>query len=147
MTPQIQLIKVVSDELTALMGGERVELEDPDDDPQIILMAGLQGVGKTTVCAKIAFYLQNQGKKVILIAADVYRPAAIDQLVKLGSQINIEVFKLDGVLDAVKIVDQGVKYAQSIQANSVVIDTAGRLQVSHSFVGNTEILFCRSMRN
>lgn len=129
VTPQIQLVKVVSDELTALMGGERVELEDPDESSQIILMAGLQGVGKTTVCAKIAFCLQNQGKKVILIAADVYRPAAIDQLVKLGSQIDIEVFKLDGVLDPVQIVDQGVKYAQSIQADSVVIDTAGRLQV------------------
>lgn len=147
MTPQIQLVKVVSDELTALMGGERVELEDPDEDPQIILMAGLQGVGKTTVCAKIAFYLQNQGKKVILIAADVYRPAAIDQLVKLGSQIDIEVFKLDGVLDPVQIVDQGLKYAQSIQADSVVIDTAGRLQVPHSFGARSEILFFRSMRN
>eukprot|EP00210_Caulerpa_lentillifera_P001712 g1645.t1 len=134
VTPQIQLVKVVSDELTALMGGERVELEDPDDSPQIILMAGLQGVGKTTVCAKIAFYLQNQGKKVILIAADVYRPAAIDQLVKLGSKIDIEVFKMDDEKNPVHIVEEGIKYGQSLNVDSIVIDTAGRLQINEELM-------------
>lgn len=129
VTPKVQLVKVVSDELTALMGGERVDLEDPDDGPQIILMAGLQGVGKTTVCAKIALYLQKQEKKVLLIAADVYRPAAIDQLVKLGQKIDIDVFHMENESSPVRIVEKGLELARQQGIDSVVIDTAGRLQV------------------
>lgn len=139
----VQFVKVVNDELTALMGGERSALEEPEDGPQMILLAGLQGVGKTTVSAKIANYLLSENRKVrnkslrfggsliqvLLIAADVYRPAAMDQLVKLGAKIDVEVFRMDGEPDPVKIVEEGIEYARSIQADSIVVDTAGRLQV------------------
>ncbi|GMP84464.1 hypothetical protein CsSME_00037985 [Camellia sinensis var. sinensis] len=84
--PDQQLVKIVHDELVKLMGGEVSELVFAKSGPTIILLAGLQGVGKTTVCAKLAFYLKKQGKSCMLVAGDVYRPAAIDQLVILGEQ-------------------------------------------------------------
>lgn len=132
VTPEIQLVKAVNDQLISLMGNQRADLVDVDEKgkPQVIMMAGLQGVGKTTACGKMALYLKNQEMKVIMIAADVYRPAAIDQLVKLGSQIEVDVFKMSSQEDPVHIVTEGVKYAEEQGAEAVIIDTAGRLQVN-----------------
>ena len=92
-----QLTKVVADELCELMGGfggDKLALRSVGDRPTVILMAGLQGVGKTTACGKLALYLKKEGKKSLLVATDVYRPAAIDQLKKLGEQIDVPVFEL-----------------------------------------------------
>lgn len=139
VTPDIQLAKVVNDQLVALMGNKRsglADVDDDDSDPQVILMAGLQGVGKTTACGKMALFLKNEGAKVLMIAADVYRPAAIDQLAKLGSQIDVDVFTLSDQDDPVEIVTQGVKYAKEKGIESVIVDTAGRLQVSSDYVAN-----------
>lgn len=125
-------MKAVSDQLVSLMGNQRADLVDVEESgsPQIILMAGLQGVGKTTACGKMALYLKKQETKVVMIAADVYRPAAIDQLVKLGSQIDVDVFTMSSQEDPVHIVSEGVKYAQEQGAESIIVDTAGRLQVN-----------------
>lgn len=135
VTPDIQLVKVVNDQLVGLMGNKRSGLVDVDDGsgPQLIMMAGLQGVGKTTACGKMALYLKNEGASVVMIAADVYRPAAIEQLKKLGSQIDVDVFTMPDQDDPVKIVAQGVTYAKEQGVESVIVDTAGRLQVPSDF--------------
>ena len=91
VTPDQQLVKVVYDQLKELMGGERSDLAVPESGPQVILLAGLQGVGKTTAAGKLALLLREQGKKVLLVAADVYRPAAVDQLTTLGKRLNVDV--------------------------------------------------------
>lgn len=129
MTPEIQLVKVVRDELVALMGSERMDLEVSVFGPQIVLLAGLQGVGKTTACAKLALLQRKNEKKVVVIAADVYRPAAVDQLMKLGQKVDVDVFALKGQTDPVVIVKRGVEHARQLQADVVIVDTAGRLQV------------------
>lgn len=123
------MVKIVKDELTDLMGGE-AEGINLATSPSIILMSGLQGSGKTTFSGKLANYLKNKKtKKPLLVACDVYRPAAIDQLHVVGDQINVEVFSDRGNNDPVAIAKAGIAHAKSHGYNVVIIDTAGRLAV------------------
>lgn len=124
------MVKVVKDELTTLMGGEAAEF-DVDGKPAVILLAGLQGSGKTTFSAKLSNYLKTkQAKKVLLVAADVYRPAAIDQLHILAEQIKVEVYSDKEQQDAVQIAKDGLAYAKENNFSAVVVDTAGRQAVN-----------------
>ncbi|KAK8492348.1 hypothetical protein V6N13_035199 [Hibiscus sabdariffa] len=127
--PDQQLVKIVSDELVKLMGGEVSELVFSKSGPTVILLAGLQGVGKTTVCAKLANYLNKQGKSCMLIAGDVYRPAAIDQLVILGEQVGVPVYTAGTEVKPSEIAKQGLEEAKKKKIDVVIMDTAGRLQI------------------
>ncbi len=129
VTPGQLITKIIFDELTQLMGGTNSELTLNPSGPTIILMVGLQGSGKTTFSGKLARYLKAKNRSVLLTAADVYRPAAIDQLKTLGKSINVPVFSIDGSKDAVKIASDSVEYAKNNGFNTVLIDTAGRLHV------------------
>ena len=135
LSPAQQVVKIVDEELTALMGGEQVGLNFSMQPPTIIMMAGLQGAGKTTTVGKLAKYVYEQGKKrPLLVAADVYRPAAIDQLKTIGQQLGYEVFNLGTQANPVDIAKQAVEQAR-IQGNEVVIiDTAGRLHVDETLM-------------
>ncbi len=128
LTPAQQVIKIVNEELVALMGSGDSRLAFSGRPPTIILMAGLQGAGKTTTCAKLAKILQKDGKSPVLIAADVYRPAAIDQLQTLGERIDVPVYAPGPDVDPVLIATQGVEYATRY-GDVAIIDTAGRLHV------------------
>ncbi|MBA0866590.1 hypothetical protein Goshw_022656 [Gossypium schwendimanii] len=127
--PDQQLVKIVNDELVKLMGGEVSELVFSKSGPTVILLAGLQGVGKTTVCAKLANYLKKQGKSCMLIAGDVYRPAAIDQLVILGEQVGVPVYTAGTEVKPSEIAKQGLEEAKKKKIDVVIMDTAGRLQI------------------
>ncbi|APB32774.1 Signal recognition particle protein [Gloeomargarita lithophora Alchichica-D10] len=133
--PDQQFIKVVYDELVQVMGTEQVPLITAPQSPSIILMAGLQGTGKTTAAAKLALYLKKQDKKPLLVATDIYRPAAIDQLQTLGRQIGVPVFALGTDVNPVTIAQQGVAHAQSEGCDWVIVDTAGRLQIDQAMMG------------
>jgi signal recognition particle subunit SRP54 len=129
VNPGQQMVKIVQDELTDLMGGSESEF-NINGNPAIILVAGLQGSGKTTFSGKLANYLKTKkGKSPMLVAADIYRPAAIDQLEILGSQIGVDVYSERENKDAVSIVQNAVKEARSKNKNVIIIDTAGRLAV------------------
>jgi signal recognition particle subunit SRP54 len=128
LTPGQQVVKIVNDELTTLMGAGDSKLAFSGHPPTIILMAGLQGSGKTTACAKLAKYLIKEGKRPVLIAADVYRPAAIEQLVTLAGRINVPVYAPGADLDPVDIAVQGVAFARE-KGDVAIIDTAGRLHI------------------
>ena len=132
--PDQQFIKIVYDELVQVMGDTNVPLATADTAPTIVLMAGLQGTGKTTATAKLALYLQKQNRTCLLVATDVYRPAAIDQLVTLGQQINVPVFELGTDADPVEIARQGVERAREMGVDTVIIDTAGRLQIDQDMM-------------
>lgn len=137
VSPSQLMVKITYDELIELMGRESVEL-NVNANPAIILMSGLQGSGKTTHAAKLANYLKTKkNKKPLLVAGDVYRPAAIDQLKVLGEQIGVTVFTEEGSKEPVKIAQNGVKYAKEYGYNVVLIDTAGRLAVDEEMM--TEI--------
>lgn len=127
--PDQQFIKIVYDELVQVMGESNVPLAKADTPPTIILMAGLQGTGKTTATAKLALHLGKENRSCLMVATDVYRPAAIDQLVTLGQQINIPVFEMGTDTNPVEIARQGVARAQETGVDTVIIDTAGRLQI------------------
>ncbi|YAF94805.1 MAG: signal recognition particle protein [Nodularia sp. CChRGM 3473] len=127
--PDQQFIKIVHDELVQVMGTENVPLAEAEAQPTIVLMAGLQGTGKTTATAKLALHLRKLDRSCLLVATDVYRPAAIDQLVTLGKQINVPVFDLGSDADPVEIARQGVERGRAEGVNTVIIDTAGRLQI------------------
>ena len=129
LRPGQLMVKIVKDELTELMGGEH-EGVNLSDNPSIILLSGLQGSGKTTFGGKLANYLKKKkGKNPLLVACDVYRPAAIDQLKLLGDQINVDVYTEEGSKDAVSIAKNSLKYAKENKKNIVIIDTAGRLAI------------------
>ncbi len=129
VSPGQLMVKIVKDELAALMGGNESVLQ-AKGNPAVILIAGLQGSGKTTFSAKLAHYLKTQkGFSPLLVAADVYRPAAIEQLKILGEQIGVEVFSLPESVDPVGIARQAVEEAKSRNRNVVIVDTAGRLAV------------------
>ncbi len=131
------MVKIVQDELTELMGGEAAEF-NIEGKPGVVLLAGLQGSGKTTFAAKLANYLKTKkSKKVLLVAADVYRPAAVDQLEVLGEQIDVEVYSEKGNTNAVEIAKNGIQYAKDNQYNAVIVDTAGRQAVNQELM--TEI--------
>jgi len=127
-----QLTKVVADELCELMGGfggDSLAFKDPSQGPTVILMAGLQGVGKTTAWGKLALYLKMQGKDSLLVATDVYRPAAIEQLKRLGEQVKTPVFDMGVRVDPPEVARLGLEKARAEGIDVVIIDTAGRLQV------------------
>ena len=128
------MVKVVRDELAALMGGTATEIS-LDGKPNVILIAGLQGSGKTTFSGKLAFLLKNKkNKKVLLVAGDVYRPAAIEQLKVLGGQIDVEVYSEPGSNDPVAIAKNAVAYAKANNFTTVIVDTAGRLAVDEEMM-------------
>ncbi|MEN9201833.1 MAG: signal recognition particle protein [Thermostichus sp. DG_1_6_bins_120] len=137
VSPDQQFIKIVHDELVKVMGEANVPIAQAEQPPTIILMAGLQGSGKTTTCAKLALYLRKQGKKPLMVAGDIYRPAAIDQLKTLGQQIQIPVFDL-GKTDPVEIARQGVEAARQQGYDYVILDTAGRLQIDLEMMAELE---------
>ena len=127
--PDQQFIKIVHDELVAVMGESNVPLAEEDNAPTIVLMAGLQGAGKTTATAKLALHLRKLDRSCLMVATDVYRPAAIDQLITLGKQIEVPVFEMGSDANPVEIARQGVEKAKAEGINTVIIDTAGRLQI------------------
>jgi signal recognition particle subunit SRP54 len=137
LNPGQLMVKIVKDELTELMGGEMVGI-NLKGSPTVILMSGLQGSGKTTFSGKLANYLKNKKtRQVLLVGADVYRPAAINQLKVVGEQIGVEVYAEEGNQNPVEIAENAVKYAKSHGKNVVIIDTAGRLAVDEQMM--TEI--------
>lgn len=127
--PDQQLVKVVNDELVSLMGGAMAGIEYAKSGPTVILMVGLQGVGKTTACGKLALYLKKKGKNCMMVAGDIYRPAAVDQLVTLGEQIDVPVFQVGDQTPPADIARRGLAEAKRKDVDVVIIDTAGRLQV------------------
>lgn len=129
VSPDQQFIKVVYDELVKLMGESNKPLAQADTAPTVVLMAGLQGTGKTTATAKLALHLRKQNRSTMLVATDVYRPAAVDQLVTLGKQINVPVFELGTDANPVDIARQGLAAAREAGVDTVIVDTAGRLQI------------------
>ncbi len=132
--PGQMMVKIVRDELAALMGGTATDI-NLKDTPAIILIAGLQGSGKTTFSGKLANLLKSKkGRQVLLVACDVYRPAAIDQLKVLGSQIGVEVYTEPGSMDAVSIARNAIPYARSKGYNTLIIDTAGRLAIDEQMM-------------
>ena len=137
VSPEQQLIKAVYDQLKDLMGGEQALLNNPmrEGDPQVILMAGLQGTGKTTATGKLARYLKNKnGQKVLLVATDVYRPAAVDQLVTVGTSVEVPVFEMGTDVKPTEIAAQGLEKAKAEGYDVVIIDTAGRLQIDENMM-------------
>ncbi len=134
VNPQQQFIKIVSDELINVMGESNVPLANADKPPTVVLMAGLQGAGKTTATAKLALYLRKQNRSCLMVATDVYRPAAIDQLKTLGEQISIPVFELGTDANPVEIARQGLEKAKTDNIDTVIIDTAGRLQIDDNMM-------------
>jgi len=134
VSPGQLMVKIVRDEMAELMGGQIEELND-QGSPAIILIAGLQGSGKTTFSAKLANYLKiKKGRKPLLVAGDVYRPAAIEQLKVLGEQVGVEVFTEEGSKEPVKIASNSISHAKSNGYNVVIIDTAGRLAVDEEMM-------------
>ena len=133
LTPGQQVIKIVNEELTALMGGANARLTHSPSAPTIYMMCGLQGAGKTTMCAKLGRMLVKQGKKPLLVACDVYRPAAIRQLQIVGEQAGAEVFE-KGQGNPVQIAKEAVEYARYYGRDPVIIDTAGRLHIDEKLM-------------
>ncbi len=132
--PGEMMVKIVHDELAELMGGEEVDI-NLKGQPSIILIAGLQGSGKTTFSAKLAYYLKRKkSKQVLLVAGDVYHPAAIDQLKVLGQQVEVEVYSEDGNKNPVEIAQHAIEHAKSQNKSVVIIDTAGRLAVDEEMM-------------
>lgn len=133
LTPAQQVIKIVKDELVTLMSSNSQKLAVSPALPTIIMMCGLQGAGKTTMCAKLGAYLKKSGKKPLLVACDIYRPAAINQLQVVGKQANVEVFE-KGKQNPVKTAQEAVAYAKKQGFDTVIIDTAGRLHINEELM-------------
>ncbi|ELK40272.1 signal recognition particle protein [Brevibacillus agri] len=134
LTPGQMVIKIVNEELVALMGGSVAQLTMAHRPPTVIMMAGLQGAGKTTTTGKLAKYLQKQNKKPLLVAADIYRPAAIKQLQVLGEQLNVPVFTLGDQVSPVDIARQAIEHAKANHLDVVILDTAGRLHIDEALM-------------
>ncbi len=134
LTPAQQVIKIVNEELIALMGGTEQKLEFSSKPPTVIMMAGLQGAGKTTTAAKLGGLLKKQGKRPLLCACDVYRPAAVKQLQVVGGKLELPVFAVEGSTDAVGIAKAGLAYAISHSNDVFIIDTAGRLHIDEALM-------------
>jgi len=137
LSPTQQVIKIVNEELIALMGSANSKLAVSDHPPTVIMMAGLQGAGKTTLVGKLGMLLKKQGKKPLLVACDVYRPAAINQLKVVGEKAGCQVFE-KGQGNPVKIAKEGVAHAKSFGFDTVIIDTAGRLQIDEELMKELE---------
>jgi len=134
LNPAQQVIKIVNEELVALLGGEQAKLKTADRPPTVIMVSGLHGAGKTTNVAKLALMFKKQGKKPLLVAGDVYRPAAIQQLKALGDQISVEVFDIGDKQDAVAVAKSALGYARSGGNDPVLIDVAGRLHIDEEMM-------------
>ena len=133
LTPAQMVVKIVNEELTALMGGTGSRLASAAHGPTIVMMCGLQGSGKTTHCAKIARKLKGEGHRPLLVACDVYRPAAIKQLQVVGEQVDVPVFEM-GQIDPVEIAENAVRHAKDHGYDYVFIDTAGRLHIDEALM-------------
>ncbi len=134
ITPGQQVIKIVHQELIDLLGGANAPLSESKQPPTVIVLAGLQGSGKTTTAGKLAHRLMKRNRRPLLVAADVYRPAAIDQLETLGRQLDVPVFSERGETDVTKIARRGIDRARETKRNVVIVDTAGRLHVDESMM-------------
>lgn len=135
LTPGQQVIKVVNEELTALMGGEQSKIAVANKPPTVVMMVGLQGAGKTTTTAKLANHLRKKHNRTpMLVAADIYRPAAIKQLETLGKQLNMPVFSLGDQVSPVQIAEEAIKKAKEEHNDYVIIDTAGRLHIDEELM-------------
>ncbi len=139
LKPGQLLIKITQEELTELMGKAAAPFE-LKAKPSIILLAGLQGAGKTTHAGKLAKYITDKNKKTLLVACDVYRPAAVDQLKVVGESVGVEVFAEPGVIDAVGIAKRGVEFAKKNGFGAVIVDTAGRLAVDSKMMEEIEAI-------
>jgi signal recognition particle subunit SRP54 len=137
LSPAQTIVKIVHEELVQLLGGAQARLEFSDAPPSVIMLVGLQGSGKTTHAGKLALRLKEQGRRSLLVAADVYRPAAIAQLQTLGNQIDLPVFER-GQSDPVKIAREAVAEARRLAMSTVIIDTAGRLQIDDDLMRELE---------
>ncbi|MBQ3141612.1 MAG: signal recognition particle protein [Clostridia bacterium] len=133
LTPAQQVIKIVNAELCELMGNTNSRIAFASKGPTVVLVCGLQGGGKTTHCAKLAYLMKGQGKRPLLVACDIYRPAAIDQLVTVGKKAGVPVFEM-GQTDPVRIVTEALKHAQDHGNDLVILDTAGRLHVDEALM-------------
>lgn len=134
LTPAQQVIKIVNDELTNLMGGSESKLNFNSVGPTVIMMVGLQGAGKTTMSGKLALQLRKQNKRPLLVACDIYRPAAIKQLEVVGKQIDIPVFQMGDKVNPVDIAKAGIAHARENGNNVIIIDTAGRLHIDENLM-------------
>ena len=134
LTPGQQVVKIVKDELVQLLGGETSKISFTPNPPTIIMLVGLQGSGKTTTCGKLANLLRKQGKKPLLVACDVYRPAAIKQLQVVGGSLNIPVFANENSKDVVHIAKQAISQAYSKLNDVIILDTAGRLHIDEELM-------------
>jgi len=139
VSPGQLLVKITQEELTKLMGGSKVDIK-LSGDPSVILISGLQGSGKTTFTGKLGSYLKRQGRQVLLVACDIYRPAAIDQLKVLGEQIGVEVYAEPENKNALQIANNAIAYAKKTGKKTVVVDTAGRLAVDEQMMKEIEEL-------
>ncbi len=138
LNPAQQVIKIVNEELTAIMGGSQSKLTIASKPPTIIMMVGLQGAGKTTHAGKLAGMYKKQGKRPLLVACDIYRPAAIKQLQVVGDSLGIPVFEMGDKVNPVKIAKEGISYAVKNDFDMVFIDTAGRLQIDDTLMKELE---------
>ena len=134
LTPGQQVVKIVRDEMTELLGGTASKINFTPNPPTIIMLVGLQGSGKTTTCGKLANLLRKQGKKPLLVACDVYRPAAIKQLQVVGGSLNIPVFANENSKDVVHIAKQAISQAYSKLNDVIILDTAGRLHIDEELM-------------
>ena len=137
LNPAQQVIKIVNEELIALMGSGNAKLEVSPKPPTVVMMCGLQGAGKTTLCGKLSLQLKKQGKRPLLVACDIYRPAAIDQLKVVGGKADTEVFE-KGTQAPPKTAKQAVEYAKKMGYDTVIIDTAGRLHIDDALMKELE---------
>ena len=133
LTPSQQIVKIVNEELVELMGSKAQKLQVSDRQPTVYMMCGLQGAGKTTMCGKLALHLKKQNKKVLLVACDIYRPAAIQQLKVVAGKAGTEVFE-EGQINPVKIAKDSIPYALKNGYDTVIIDTAGRLHIDEKLM-------------
>lgn len=140
LTPGQQVVKIVHDELTNLMGTTQSKIDFNSKGITVIMLVGLQGSGKTTTCGKLASLIKKQGKKPLLVAADIYRPAAIKQLQVLGKQLDIEVFSMGDKQKPVDIVSGALRYAESNFYDTLLIDTAGRLHIDEELMEELKTL-------
>ena len=138
LVPAQQIVKIVNEELTNIMGGSQAKLQIASNPPTVVMMCGLQGAGKTTHAAKLAAMYKKQGKRPLLVACDVYRPAAIKQLQVLGEQIGVPVFTMGDQVSPVRIAAEGLKYAKDTFCDMVFIDTAGRLHIDEDLMHELE---------
>ena len=134
VTPAQAVVDIVREELAGILGGAQKNLTAASAPPTIVMMAGLQGAGKTTTAAKLAVFLRKQGNRPLLVAADVKRPAAVEQLVALGKQTDVPVYDEGVKADAVAVCERSLKRAREVGANWVILDTAGRLQIDEEMM-------------